>query len=644
LAKFARPGEPRLRQTFSPPPARANARPHPSNTGPSQNLTVFSPFPGPDGKFYFSTNWDYQTGKLGTRKKEIHRADLVMQGGTPTPLNPRNFDDAIANDARQFGIKLPDGFHVNSDEDDEFPFITPDRKAIFLSSGRASANSQQDVYAFALPVSRIRLQVRVMEQLQDSSGDSLGPVQSVNYPVDVVDTAGGIPAAKGEGGIWLLEPDRTYSVNLGGISVNDCFDIQVYNSQQQNVRTVLPFGGDTLLTREFMVTRRRIAVPQVVFQATETLPYFITGYWWPNTVENLKMFDSRSSSGFFEHSGFLNRQDYNYDSIATIISHTFEERLYKPLDRVLPRFTAKCADTLALVVTVHGYTDPRRLRPEHVYPDQTVTIGSDVNGLPTTIVTGSDMTQADWKVDPNNPNSPTVHLKNNGEQGNIILSKLRAYYTFRTLDTIMKKRSPVYARLAREGRVVLDAEGFGKYRDDGPDDDPQSRRIEIYLDAVPMSQVAEFKREQGGKVRGADLARRKRVTRDTMSTASRQKERHREGTGDTALAPVAVVPAMDTSSDTLALHPTKDPAAVSCYTIQYCSVQDEGLAHSRARILMEHGVEDARVVPFADKDGTTLYRVRSGCYENVNEAIRALGGYSWATKALDLRARPVVVR
>jgi hypothetical protein len=589
----------------------------------------FSPFSGPDGRFYFSTNWDFAAGKVGTRKKEIHRAELSWVGGAPAPVNPTNLDDAIRNDAGQYDIGLGKDFRINSDEDDEFPFITPDRKAIFLSSGRKGGFGGQDIYAFALPSSRIRLQVRVVEQLLDSSGAELSERRVVSYPVEVVDSTSSQSARKLDETTWLLEPDRPYSVALTGISPDDCFDVQVYNTARLGVRSPMPYGADTLLEREFLVTRRRISVPQIVFQATETLPYFITGYWWPNTTENLRRFDERNGTGFFENSGFIQRDDYDYDGVSKQISSIFEERLYTPLDRLLPRFTARCADTLALVVTVHGYTDPRRLRSPHNYPDETVNVGIDLNNQPVSIIRGNSM----FEVDPKDATGRTIPLKNHGEQGNVILSKLRAYYTFRTLDTMMKQRSNVYAQLARSGRVILDAEGFGKYRDDVPDDDPMSRRIEIYLDAVPLSQVAEFKRLRGGEIRGASIVKwrpKKPVETEVVTEKTTEESEENEE------APVVTNETTEVASN--------EDFAPPCYAIQFISLTDEMAAQDKAKILADRGVSDARVEVYTNRGGGKLYRVRAGCYSTADEANRALNDLTWTFDALSLSARPVIVR
>jgi hypothetical protein len=595
----------------------------------------FSPFHGPDGRFYFSTNWDFVAQQVGSRKKEIHRAELGWQNNAPVPANPMNLDDAIRQDAGQYDIGLANDFRINSDEDDEFPFITPDRKAIFLSSGRKGGFGGQDIYAFALPSARIRLQVRVIEQLVDSSGAPMTMKREVNYPIEVRDEGTRDGARSIGENLWLLEPERNYAVSLTGISPDDCFDVQVYNTPTFTVRSSLPYAADTLITREFLVTRRRISVPQIVFQATETLPYFITGYWWPNTNENLRRFDERKEAGFFEESGFIQRDDYDYDAVAQQISTIFEERLYAPMERLLPRFTARCADTLALVVTVHGYTDPRRLRPPHNYPDETVTVGTDLNGLPVTIVSGSEMIAHSWPLDPGSSGGQQIRLKDRGQQGNILLSKLRAYYTFRTLDTMMKQRSREYARLAREGRVILDAEGYGKYRDDVPDDDPMSRRIEIYLDAVPLSQVAEFKRMRGGAivapVQTVDIPvdDEQPVVEEKPENDTKVASKENDIVDHTITSPTTTV---------------NTQAAQRCYAIQFCSILDEAEASRKVQLLIEQGVENARVEPFRDRKGQMLYRVRSGCYTTADEASEALSDYDWAYDMLSLPSRPVIVR
>lgn len=95
-----------------------------------------SPHCGADGKFYFSSDWNYEKNEKGNTGKDIYRADYQDENGIPMPVNPVNFDEAMKKDAEIYGIEIPENIQFNSENDDEFPFISPDRKFIFITSNR----------------------------------------------------------------------------------------------------------------------------------------------------------------------------------------------------------------------------------------------------------------------------------------------------------------------------------------------------------------------------------------------------------------------------------------------------------------------------------------------------------------------------
>jgi hypothetical protein len=132
------------------------------------------------------------------------------------------------------------------------------------------------------------------------------------------------------------------------------------------------------------------------------------------------------------------------------------------------------------------------------YPDSTVTVGTDIAGRAVTISRGADLWKWQWNADSASGEEGSITLTDSGQSGNILLSKLRAFYTFKTFDAEMLRTSEQYKNLRRQGRVYLDAEGYGVdvngYSERHLRDDPQSRRIEIYLDALRTENVKTFRR------------------------------------------------------------------------------------------------------------------------------------------------------
>ena len=138
----------------------------------------------------------------------------------------------------------------------------------------------------------------------------------------------------------------------------------------------------------------------------------------------------------------MDSSGYKYDEITPLIEDSFKKQLYFRLEEILPAFQDFCRVTLFLKVTVHGYTDPRGLsggedhpyRPQskgyRLYPDKTITVGVDERGQSVKIPTGINMLNYNWPLDPDNKDGRWIKLPDKGQMGNILLSKLRSYFTF----------------------------------------------------------------------------------------------------------------------------------------------------------------------------------------------------------------------
>lgn len=602
-----------------------------SRARPMANINTagseFSPVVGPDGKLYFASDWDYARGLPGTRKHEISRADLAWKSGAPVPTNPANIDVVLERESCLDSAESQ-RLAINTPNDDEFPFLTADRTTLVYSSSRGES-AKPDVLAAQLPGGCVRLCVSVTEQLQDSLGHSLSAPFASALPVLVVDRETSDTARSDGARCYYLRADHTYSVTPTAIADRNCFDVSAKGDSIAYVKAPRALRADTTLQLAFNIVRRRISIPDIVFSSTESIPFFITGYWWPNTTANLRAYRADSSRGVFNETGFIQSDDYPYDRTAREIDALFETKLYKPLEGVLPRFTAQCADTLALVVSVHGYTDPRRLTEPHVYPGETVTVGVDVNGDSVTIASGSIMTRARW-IDSSATPRRSIELRDNGQLGNILLSKLRAHYTFATLDAVMRERSPIYRALAEQGRIRLDAEGYGQYREDNTvsDDDPLSRRIEIYMDAVPVSELRDFRRARGG---------------DVVETGARARRMRAAGAKPVATIDSTILPINRPPVDSVVV--TTSTNAGACYVIQFVSLRDSAMAQQKANTLINRGLDDAHLEIVREKSGGIYYRVRAGCYDRLDDALLAIDQYkSWLSDALDLAANPSVVQ
>jgi hypothetical protein len=362
------------------------------------------------------------------------------------------------------------------------------------------------------------------------------------------------------------------------------------------------------------------------------------------------------------------------------IDGIFDEQIYKPLEKQLPSFQEFCRDTLILKITIHGYTDPRGLSSgeEHPYrqkskykknyPDDTVTIGVDERGNPVTIPCGQDMWKQGWPKDADNPDGPWIKLPDEGENGNVLLSKLRSYFTFVTFDKIMQKRSPIYSQMRNNNRVVLDAEGFGVdkagLKERNLRDDPMSRRIEIYIDILRPEELAYHKRLMGGSLAGVQKEIKPEVTTAKVETEPKEKiipksEEKTEKTKIKETKKEKIIKPIDKTKDLTisnkdvdknppvikeTVKPQETQSATSCYMIQYNNYENETDAQDALNLLKTRGLPDTQITIYIDSFGYESFRLRSSCFSTAEDASRALNSQGWVFQELKLSKRPVIVK
>jgi hypothetical protein len=643
-----------------------------------------SPHFGADGKFYFSSNWDYKNKKKGDVGKEVFRAEYRNNGGINLPVNPVNLDEAMKDDAQKFGVKIPGNIKYNSDNDDEFGFITPDYSSIFITSNRKADFGKRNIYAYSLPKSKIRLLVNVKEQVLDSKGNLLiPPMLKSGLAMNLTEKSTGKTQSLSSGIEQEVEANKSYDITFNTFVENECFQNKIEYGNNLNVTITKPFGLDTLIVREFLISKQKVDIKPIIFNSTDTLPYFITGYWYPNTSENLKEFRNREADGFFNSTGFVDSTGHDYESAAQKIDREFDRQVYSELNRLLPSFQEFCRDTLYLKVTIHGYTDPRGLsggedhpyrkasQYKHNYPDETITVGVDSRGQPVTINSGIDMWKQGWPINPSEPNGKWIKLEDEGQNGNILLSKLRAHFMFVTFDRAMSKMSPIYKQMRSEGRVIVDAEGYGidksGFETRKLKDDPTSRRIEIYLDVLRPEEISSHKRLPGGASEEfykpvfeqpshqepePEKPKSVQQTKQTPEINPQKSEKQPEITKDQATDPAYKPEQKKTTKPVAPLEPVRDienkepykPVESSCYTIQFITYNDKTEAEKAISTFKANGLNDAKLSEYFDPFGNAAYRLRYGCYSSSSDATAAFKELNWMAQKLNITKKPVVIK
>jgi Tol biopolymer transport system component len=391
----------------------------------NSEFSEISPFFSPDGFMYFATN------RYDGQGFDIVRCRRIPTGWS----NPERMPAPI-----------------NSTSDDVFPFVTSDRNSMYFASNRPGGKGGLDLYKGNFP-SKIKLRGIVSEE---SDNSVLAPAVGVSVVIEDLSERKTWTVTTDREGLYVTElsTNKEYLVRTGA---SECY--MPANSQDVNVG--FPLSLDTTFVRDFTIAR-------LVFPNFElgryNIPFFVTGYYYPNTNTNLDQLSTRISNGELNldeggNTPYIDRYDEDYRSYASRIETIFDSIYTSIIDNYLPMFNSCALKDENLLLEVSGYVDPRGLTPGF-YPDKTITTKE------MTIRNGERMS---------------------GQQGNTKLANLRAYYTLEMIDKELSTRSARYRELKSAGRIILHAHGIGIDTETGGEkmQDPAKRRIDIKLQILP---------------------------------------------------------------------------------------------------------------------------------------------------------------
>lgn len=301
---------------------------------------------------------------------------------------------------------------------------------------------------------------------------------------------------------------------------DSCFNTVIsFRSTDRIIKdTTLEF---TIITKCYPISPRKIE-----FTLQKGLAFFVTGYWYPTTKENLFELWNRSASGCLHLSNFIDSTDFKPDSRYFYLAAAEEndkwlnEFFYPTLDSLL-HLLDTCYSNQKILITVHGYTDPCPLR----------TIRAESGGIiedSTLYSCDPDIVFNDIKIPSGTKMKLPELYRLNGkrfvppfgaQRGNYLLAMLRAYYTKETLrrgfESYAQNKPKSKELFERFVRFHLDA--FGIYDErpcsnldknivgieltnrpyppdlNEPCNLPHSRRAIIYVDIVPDFVIAHNK-------------------------------------------------------------------------------------------------------------------------------------------------------
>ncbi|PLX26089.1 MAG: hypothetical protein C0600_11230, partial [Ignavibacteria bacterium] len=300
--------------------------PYPVTSGSGE----LSPHFSPEGALYFATlRWPEQG-------YDIVRSTRLPDGGWSEPE------------------RLPEP--INSAHNDCFPFITPERTQILLASDRPGGSGGYDLWCGEVPYCiKVAADVQLVEPLRGGEARRRpGPQVAMN----IIDPATGRIVASGRtDNAGNFSPDiclragKTYHLEPGA---KQCYQAAAA------VPFTTPVPENFAATVPLRIDLERPLLPE--FQVlTDTIPFFVTGYWYPNTGTELTRLRNRMSRNELPNANFIDLKDYDYEFAARRVERWFAH-LYGEIETMLVPMLDTCytgADTL--LISVLGHVDPRGL-------------------------------------------------------------------------------------------------------------------------------------------------------------------------------------------------------------------------------------------------------------------------------------------
>lgn len=455
-----------------------------------------TPFFGSDSTFYFASN---KRNDFDTTYKDydIYSCKIKWENNKPIPIEPININDSYSG----ANCKGNHKFNINTTADELFPFISPELRAIYYTSNKNGGYGKLDIYACSLPEICIKLMVSVRK----ISIDTIHGKNKID--TSFVQKKLSIHAEDGSHSLASFNSDT--EIELKANKIYNGYDIEIDKSafceecnkvENKIINTKNIFLNTTIYdTVEYQCYKK--PSNNIVFDNIK-VPFFITGYWKPTTIDNFKEINERWRNKSIDTS-FIEFDSAYYYPIAKSIDDFFENQVYSQLRKRINEFDVCGTDSSIIKITIHGFTDPRRLRPGKYSADPSANINDIV------IPEGWNMKEPYLK----NSAGQKVTLKDAGQNGNIALSMLRAYFTGVTIDSKMQNDNK-YKELISNNKIKYNYQGFGIYDStcypdniiiagenisktaltDENKDFPTHRNIVIYFDFVNPNDYDAFDR------------------------------------------------------------------------------------------------------------------------------------------------------
>ncbi|MBM2815743.1 MAG: hypothetical protein HW421_2505 [Ignavibacteria bacterium] len=324
-----------------------------------------------------------------------------------------------------------------------------------VTSHSQNVNGSEIIARVTLNPPHPKLKVCVYEQAVNQAGDQIfEKAPNPDAEIQISDEFGNSMRFLADETV-TLKPNSKYNIRpfmLAGTKA-----CRALYPQEYSIETGDLAFGDNIISREFHM--------ECNFEADSlAIPFdnFITGYWYPMTKTNFKDYLYRLNGTYFTNVPFVN-MNFSDSQAVSRIENNFE-KIYEHISGLVAKHK-ECLERKnnKMRITLIGYTDRRMLKTYKngeniapIYPDEPVVCAT------------SKINQGE--------------LLSDAQGGNIKLSKLRAYFSGVTIHKDMLALNPIYANLKERDIIYFECDGYGVAPNAKVGDDPNSRRVDIFID------------------------------------------------------------------------------------------------------------------------------------------------------------------
>lgn len=322
---------------------------------------------------------------------------------------------------------------INNPQSNEiFPVVAGDK--LFFASDQNGSNGGYDLWSFDLCLP-VLLEVNFTEHTSIFSSYNKLVVQEEN---------GQLVAEKYIGSetelLFPLLPRKTYYISIA----NEC------NQQRYFEQKVSTFCSDSAIVKY----RISINISNEITKDFQ-VPFFVTGYYKPNTSANLnalrKLFQYKLI-GYDDSTRFVEIPSGIYDTLAIEVDSAMIS-IIKSIKYFLALFQKNCLPSnKLLLVQVTGYSDPRGISENARFFEETID---------------------DFKMN--------TFIRRGSKIDNFLLSKLRAYFTAKLIENELSKD---FAGEYDTSRLLWEIRGGGEALPTTDDNFLHLRKVRVVLNIV----------------------------------------------------------------------------------------------------------------------------------------------------------------